>query len=96
MLEMALFDRAINERCCSVDGGRGICPLFSFPPRGIWQLKSPHPRKFAIQGKKNANAPGVSPRGGWAQVELTDALATKSVQVATFMEPRKLVLQKVT
>ena len=56
MLKMALFDCAINEKCCSVDGGRGICPLFSSPSRGIWQLKSPHPREFAIQGKKNANA----------------------------------------
>ena len=63
MLKTALFDCAINEKCCSVDGGRGICPLFSSPPRGIWQLKSPHPRKFAIQGKKNANARG-SARGG--------------------------------
>ena len=73
---MALFDCAINEKCCSVDGGRGICPLFSSPPRGIWQLKSPHPREFAIQGKKNANARGSARRGGggWAQVELTDAL----------------------
>ena len=35
------------------------------PPRGIWQLKNPHPREFAIQGKKNANARG-SARGGWA------------------------------
>ena len=52
MLKMALLDCAINEKCCSVDGGRGICPLFSSPPRGIWQLKSPHPREFAIQGKK--------------------------------------------
>ena len=26
--------------------------FFSSPPRGIWQLKSPHPREFAIQGKK--------------------------------------------
>ena len=52
MFKMALFDCAINEKCCSVDGGRGICPLFSSPPRGIWQLKSPHPREFAIQGKK--------------------------------------------
>ena len=32
----------------------GIFPLFSSPPRGIWQLKSPHPREFAIQGKQNA------------------------------------------
>ena len=77
MLKMALFDCAINEKFCSVDGGRGICPLFSPPPRGIWQLKSSHHREFAIQGKKNAYARGSS-RGaggpvGWAQVELTDA-----------------------
>ena len=41
MFKTALFDCAINEKCCSVDGGRSICPLFSSPPRGIWQLKSP-------------------------------------------------------
>ena len=52
MLKTALFDSAINEKCCSVDWGRGICPLFSSPPRGIWQLKSPQPLEFAIQGKK--------------------------------------------
>ena len=52
MLKMALFDCAINEKCCSVNGGRGICPLFSSPPRGISQLKSPHSWEFAIQGKK--------------------------------------------
>ena len=42
----------------------------------IWQLKSPHPREVAIQGKKNANARGPpgGGGGGWAQVELTDAL----------------------
>ena len=34
------------------DGGRGICPHFSSSPKGIWQLKSPHPREFAIQGQK--------------------------------------------
>ena len=62
MFKAALFDCAINEKCCCVDGGRGICPLFSSPPRGIWQLKSPHPREFAIRGKKNANARG-SARG---------------------------------
>ena len=60
---MALLDCAINKKCCTVDGGRGICPLFSSPPRGICQLKSPHPREFAIQGKKNANSRG-SARGG--------------------------------
>ena len=50
--KMALLDCAINKKCCTVDGGRGICPLFSSPPRGICNLKSPHPREFAIQGKK--------------------------------------------
>ena len=58
MLKMTLLDFAINKKCCSVDGGRGICPLFSSPPREIWQLKSPHPREFVIQGKKNANGGG--------------------------------------
>ena len=72
---MALLDCVINKKCCTVDGGRGICPLFSSPPRGICQLKSPPPREFAIQGKKNANSRGSARGGGaWAQVELTDAL----------------------
>ena len=52
--------------------------LFRPHPGGIWQLKSPHPREFAIQGPKNANARGSAREGGggggWAQVELTDAL----------------------
>ena len=74
---MALLDCAINKKCCTVDGGRDICPLFSSSPRGICQLKSPNPREFAIPGKKNANTRGSARvRGGaWAQVELTDALS---------------------
>ena len=64
MFKTALFDCAINEKCCSVDGGRGICPLFSSPPRGIWQIKSPYPREFAIQGQKNANARGSAREWG--------------------------------
>ena len=63
MLKTALFDCAINKKCCSVDGGWGICPLFSSPPRGIWRLKSPHPWEFAIQGKKML-MPGGQPGGG--------------------------------
>ena len=63
MLKTALFDCAINEKCCSVDGGRGMCPLFWSPPRGIWQLKSPDPREFVIQGKKML-MPGDQPGGG--------------------------------
>ena len=30
-----------------------ICPLFSSPPRVIWQLKSPHPQEFGTKPKKN-------------------------------------------
>ena len=41
----------------------------------------PHPRKFAIQGKKSANARGSARGGGgggeWAQVELTYALSSR-------------------
>ena len=74
MLKMALLDCSINEKCCSADGGWGICPLSSTPPRGIWQLKSPHNREFAMQGEKIANVRGsAGGGGGWAQLELTDA-----------------------
>ena len=53
MLKLALLDDcAVNEKCYSVDGGQGICSLFSSSPREIWQLKSPHPWEFAIHGKK--------------------------------------------
>ena len=64
MLKMELFDCAINEKCYSVDGGRGICPFFASPPRGIWQLKSPHPREFAIQCKKMPMPGGQPGREG--------------------------------
>jgi len=51
--------------------------IFSSPPQGIGQLKSPHPWEFAIQGKKNANTQGL-PEGGWGGLrgwaQLTDAL----------------------
>ena len=72
MLKMALLDCAINEKCCSVDGGRGICPLFSYPPRGIWQFKSPHPGNLPSKAKKKLLIPGGS-AGMRAQLELTDA-----------------------
>ena len=58
MLKMALFNPANNEKYCTADRLLSICHLFSFPPRGIWQLKSPHPREFAIQGRKKL-CPGV-------------------------------------
>ena len=62
-----------NVATLTEDGAFAL--FFPSPPRGIWQLKSPHPREFAIQGK-NMLMPGGQPRGGcWAQVELTGALA---------------------
>ena len=83
MLKTALFDCAINEKCCSVNGGRGICPLFSSPPRGIWQLKSPHPREFAIQGKKNANAQGGLGAGGidWCITNTTSLCCSDEMSI---------------
>ena len=47
--KMALLDWAINEMCSS-------------QPRGVWQLKRPHPSEFAIQGKKML-MPGNQPGG---------------------------------
>ena len=50
----------------------GHLPSFFVPPQDIWQFKSPHPREFAIQGKKKKMLmPGGW--GFWAQMELTDA-----------------------
>ena len=43
----------------------GAFALLFFPhPRGIWQVKSPHPREFAIQGKTNASARRSAREGG--------------------------------
>ena len=70
MRKTALFDCAINEKSCSVavlteDGALKNLPYFliSSPPRRIWQLNSPHPREFAIQGKKKILMPGGQPGG---------------------------------
>ena len=68
-----------RKMSCSVDGGWDIYPLFLSPSPEIWQLKSPHPREFAIQGKKNDKARGSVGGGGggsglsWKWL-LTDAL----------------------
>ena len=70
MLKMALFDCAINKKCCSVDGGRGICPLFSSPPWGIWGLKSPHPWGICHPRQKMlmpGDQPGGGGGGGWGE-----------------------------
>ena len=54
-----------------------ICPLFSSPPRGIWQLKCPTLQKeFTIQGHVNAGRGGGGGGGGGGGVsaDLPDAL----------------------
>ena len=44
-----------------------------YPGGGAFALFfHPHPQEFATQNKKSANARGAG--GGWAQLELTDAL----------------------
>ena len=61
-----------NVAVLTEDGAFSL--FFWSPPRVIWQLKSPHPREFAFQGKKML-MPGGQPEGGGgegAQVELTD------------------------
>ena len=49
--------------------GDGAFALF-FPPHpgGIWQLKSPHPGEFAIQGETNANGRGSARTGTYVSV----------------------------
>ena len=60
---MELFDGAINEKCCSVYGGRGICPFFRLHPGGFDSSKVPTPGNLTCNEKKRAGA-GGGPGGG--------------------------------
>ena len=73
---MALLDCAINEKYCSVGGGRGICPLFSSPPRRFDSSRVPTPGNLPSKAKKMLMPGGQSGKGGGlgAAVELTDAV----------------------
>ena len=53
-----------------------------YPGGGAFALFfHPHPREFATQNKKSANARGLARGGGgWAQLELTDALQLNEQQ----------------
>ena len=65
-----------NEQCCSVDGGRGICPLFWTHPGGFDSSRVPTPGNLPSKAKIMLMPEG-QPRGGgrgWAQLELIDAL----------------------
>ena len=82
MLKTALFDSAINEKCCSFDGGRGIRSFFSSHTEGFDSSRVPNPGNLPSKAKKNGN-PGDQHEGGggggggrgrgYAQLELTDA-----------------------
>ena len=68
---LGVYMRTITYASVNSSCPRPVCP----PPRGIWQLKRPHRREFAIQGKKML-IPEGQPRGGgsWVQLELTEVL----------------------
>ena len=64
MPKTALFDCAINEKCYSVDEGRGICPLFSSPPGGdLTAQESPPPGNLPSKAK-TLLMPGGQSGGG--------------------------------
>ena len=54
--------RATNEKCCSVEGGRWIYPLFSSPPWGSHSSRLPTPGNLPSKAKKNVNARGGAGR----------------------------------
>ena len=63
MFKTAVFDCAINEKCCSVDGGRGISlfhSLFFRPhPGGFDSSVVSRPGNLPTKAKTNANARGL-------------------------------------
>ena len=61
---MALLDCAINEKYCSVGGGRGICPLFSSPTRGFDSSRVPTPGNLPSKAKKMLMPGGQPGKGG--------------------------------
>ena len=96
MFKMALFDCAINEKCYSVYGGQAICPLISSPPRGIWQLKSPHPLEFVIQGKKMLmprGQPGRRGGGGAAEIDWCITVFEKEKKLSISFKKQHLAIK---
>jgi hypothetical protein len=61
---------SINESVCP---GAGHLSSFFARGRGIATLFLPDPGNCQLKEKKSANARGL-PGGGWAMLELTDAL----------------------
>ena len=65
MFKTALFDRAISEKCCRIDGGQGagICPQFRPHPGGFDSSRIPTPGNLPSTAKKML-MPGGQPKGG--------------------------------
>ena len=65
-----------------------------YPGGGAFALFfCPHPQEFATQNKRSANARGLARGGGggWAQLELTDALFCRSKSVMPWSLVKRLV-----
>ena len=65
-------------------GGRAFALFLRPHPGAFRQLMCPHPREFAHFFQKNANARG----GGWALLELTDALPVEHQEQLQNTRPR--------
>ena len=65
-----------------------------YPGGGAFALFfHPHTREFATQNKKSANARGLARGGGgWAQLELTDALGSTYTTDA-LLDEQKILIQ---
>ena len=63
MFKTALFDCAINEKCCSVDGGRGIFPFFCPHPGGFDSSRVPTHENLPSKAKHGGQS-GGQPGGG--------------------------------
>ena len=76
--------------------GPGICHLFFARGRGIATLFLPDPRNCQLKEKKVQMPGGCPGGGGWAMLELTDALApgpyTAGGQQGQLPPPKKIKL----
>jgi len=73
-VKLSCYDLSNLEQCCFLDdpGGGAFGLLFWSYPGAFDGLICAHPQEFAIQ--KIMLMPGGWPGGGWALMELTDAL----------------------
>ena len=75
---MAVLDCAINKKMLDCGRRTGHLPSFFFPTPGDLPAQESPPPGICHLGQKNANSRGSARGGGgWAQVELTDALIVK-------------------